>query len=64
MPDDLTRRAPEDRQTISLRQQWEVDYWTSTLGVSEEALRRAIRAVGHSVTNVRHWLRNSGYQPR
>lgn len=36
MSDDLTRRKPEDQNKINIKQQWELDYWTQDLKVSEE----------------------------
>lgn len=35
MPDDLGKQGPEDPKRINVRQQWEVDYWTRVLQVSE-----------------------------
>jgi hypothetical protein len=41
--DDLQNRGTQDRTRINLHEQWEVQYWTKTLGVSEEELRRAVQ---------------------
>lgn len=59
MSDDLTRRKPEDPTKINLGQQWEVDYWTKELGVSEAKLKQAVKAVGVKVTDVKKWLANN-----
>lgn len=57
MPDNLQRRRPEDPNTISLGEAWEVKYWCEALGVTEARLREAVRAVGHSVAKVRAYLK-------
>ena len=56
MPDNLDRIRPEDPTKINVNQSWEVQYWTSALGVSEAKLREAVRAVGTSVSAVRRYL--------
>ncbi|MEP0913298.1 DUF3606 domain-containing protein [Leptolyngbya sp. GB1-A1] len=61
MPDDLTRRRPEDPTKINIHQSYEVGYWTARLGVSEAVLQRAVNAVGPTVVNVQKWLREQGY---
>ncbi len=57
MPDDLTRRAPEDRTKININQDWEVAWWCKELGVTEDRLRAAVAAVGPSVAKVSEYLR-------
>ena len=59
MPDNLKRRQPEDPKKINIKQQWEIDYWTKELGVSESKLKRAVEAVGVMVVNVKKWLREN-----
>lgn len=56
MSDDLENRGPADRSRISLSEDWEVRYWTKELGVSEDALRRAVQSAGNSVSAVREAL--------
>lgn len=56
MSDDLTNAGPADRSRISLEEDWEVEWWTKSLGVSEEELRNAVAAVGQSATAVREHL--------
>ena len=53
MPDNLKDRAPEDSKRISLREEWEVQYWTKTLGVSKEELERLVKAHGPMADEVR-----------
>jgi hypothetical protein len=56
MSDDLSDRGPADRSRISLGEDWEVQWWTKALGVSEENLREAVAAVGNSANAVREHL--------
>jgi hypothetical protein len=61
MSDNLRRRQPEDPQKINMGQQWEVEYWTKTLGVSEQVLDMAVENAGTLVPDIRAWLRRKGY---
>lgn len=45
-----------DRKEISLKEEYEVRYWTEALGVSKDELREAIAAVGRSAERVRSYL--------
>lgn len=56
MSDDLTKKVPQDASKISLSEQWEINYWCKTLGISEAKLRDAVKAVGHSAAAVRAHL--------
>lgn len=56
MSDDLTKRRPQDASKISLTETWEVHYWTGHFGVTEQQLRGAVAAVGHSAAAVRKYL--------
>jgi hypothetical protein len=57
MPDNLKIRQPEDPQKINVNEQWEVNYWTTALGVSEFQLRNAVKAVGPFVKDVKSYLK-------
>lgn len=46
MADNLNIRQPQDKNFISLSEDWEVKYWTKALGVTEQQLRAAVKAVG------------------
>jgi hypothetical protein len=59
MADDLKNRGAPDRDRISLDEEYEVQYWTKTLGVSREELERTVRSVGHSVDAVRSALKKA-----
>ena len=56
MPDDLTRRKPEDPTKINVNQSWEIEYWTKRLGVTEQQLRTAVKNVGPLVKDVKRYL--------
>lgn len=56
MGDDLSNRGPTDRSRIALEEDWEVQWWTKSLGVSEDELRQAVAAVGNSAEAVREHL--------
>jgi uncharacterized protein DUF3606 len=57
MSDDKSVRGSHDRSRISMSEDYEVRYWTETLGVSEEQLGAAVAAVGNSADKVREHLR-------
>ncbi len=55
--DDLTRKRPEDPTKININQQWEIDYWTKELSISEEKLKSLVKKVGSEVSKVKAELR-------
>lgn len=57
MPDNLSRRRPEDPKKVNINQAWEIQYWTRELGVSESQLIRAVNSVGPMVEDVKSLLR-------
>ncbi|EJL05477.1 MULTISPECIES: DUF3606 domain-containing protein [Pseudomonas] len=57
MADDLSNRGPQDRSRISTSEEWEVRYWTKELGVTEDELKAAVKAVGSAVIDVRRQLK-------
>jgi hypothetical protein len=57
MPDDKTKQA-QDRKRISLREDYEVRYWTERLGVSREELARAVEDVGPNADDVAKHIRS------
>ncbi|WCM90093.1 DUF3606 domain-containing protein [Acidovorax sp. NCPPB 3576] len=57
MSDDSTKIA-EDRNLISLAEAYEVRDWTQSLNCTEDELRAAVKAVGHSAQAVRSYLAN------
>jgi len=55
--DNLKDRAPEDAKRISLKEDWEVKYWTKSLGVSEPELKRLVKEHGPMVEDVRKFAK-------
>ncbi|CAG5086811.1 DUF3606 domain-containing protein [Parvicella tangerina] len=53
MADDLDQKQPEDPTKINVGQQWEIDYWTEKLGVTEKQLKDAVAKVGVMVKDVK-----------
>jgi len=53
MADDKTKRSGPDRSKINMSEDYEVKYWAKELGVTREALQKAIDKVGNSAATVR-----------
>lgn len=56
MSDDKNRSGSPDRDRINVNEDYEVQYWTKALGVSEERLREAVKTVGPTAAAVRAHL--------
>jgi len=56
MTDTLNIRQPQDKFRINVNEPWEVRYWTQQLGVSEEQLKQAVKAVGPMTLKVKLFL--------
>ena len=54
--DDLTKKRPQHSSKISTSEDWEVDYWTKTLGCTKQELINAVKAVGNLVVDVKKHL--------
>lgn len=59
MSDDKTMRGPQDRSRINLNEDYEVRYWTQSLGVDETRLRELVKQHGNSAEKIREALRNA-----
>jgi len=53
MADDLTKRRPQDASKISLSERWEIEYWTTALGITEARLRQLVSLYGNSAATIR-----------
>ena len=53
MADDLTKRGGQDRERINVNQDHELRNWAHRLGVSVEALKKAVAAVGDRAEKVK-----------
>lgn len=57
MADDKSKTGGQDRKRINLNEDYEVRDWTKSLGVTEQQLRDAVKAVGDSAEKVREHLK-------
>lgn len=57
MADDKTKCVPQDASRISLREDYEVRYWTERFKVSRLELAKAVKSVGRSVKAVEEYLK-------
>lgn len=46
-----------DRDRININENYEVEYWTKTLGISAEELKKAVQSAGTSSDAVRQHLK-------
>jgi hypothetical protein len=56
MSDDRNRTGGQDRERISLTEDYEVRDWAAKFGVTEKALRDAVARVGDRAEDVRKEL--------
>ncbi|WP_213603033.1 DUF3606 domain-containing protein [Pseudoxanthomonas japonensis] len=56
MSDDKSKTGSPDRDRINLSEDYEIQYWTKELGVSEMELRDIVQAVGNTSRAVREHL--------
>jgi hypothetical protein len=56
MADDQTKVSGQDRKRINSSEISEVHDWATSLGVTPNALRKAMAAVGEEVDQVRAYL--------
>ena len=57
MVDNLENAGPQDRARINAHVDWKLECRARARDVSEEALARAVKAVGPAVSAVREYLR-------
>lgn len=53
MSDDKTNRGPEDASRVNVNEDYEMRYWTQTLGVTDEGLKQLVKDQGVSVDAIR-----------
>ncbi len=51
-----TNNLTPETNTISLNEQWQIDYWTEFLGCTEAQLRSVIKLVGNSLNDVKKYF--------
>jgi Protein of unknown function (DUF3606) len=59
MPDDLTKKRPQDSSKINIHEPYEVNYWTAELNVSKAKLIEAVGSAGVMVADVKKHLKLS-----
>jgi hypothetical protein len=57
MSDDRKNTGAPDRDRINLNEDYEVQYWVQTLGITRDELKAAVEAVGPTANAVREHLR-------
>lgn len=50
------RREPEDKNTVVIREQWQITYWMLSLHTTQDKLVKALKAVGANVEEVKRYL--------
>ena len=58
MADDKSKLRPQDSSRVSLKEDYEKQYWKKKFKVSGQALAGAVRAVGSSAKKVEEYLKN------
>ena len=56
MSDDKSKTAPQDASRVNVNEEYEVQYWTKKFGCSAEQLKKAVREVGVSASDVEKYL--------
>ena len=56
MPDDLTKKRPQDARRINLDQDHEVRYWRNKFNCTKKELQDAVERVGNSAAKVQRYL--------
>ena len=57
MSDDKSKSGDQDRELISLTEEYEVQDWAKKFGVTQAALRKAVRKVGNEADDVERELK-------
>lgn len=57
MPDNLTKRRPQDSSRVNVHEEYEVNWWCDEFGCTKTQLIAAVNAVGVSVSKVREYLK-------
>ena len=52
MADDKKKTSPQDAQRINVHEDYEVQYWSTKFGCTEEQLKAAVKKVGIMVEDV------------
>ncbi|MDB5122709.1 MAG: hypothetical protein JWP94_838 [Mucilaginibacter sp.] len=55
--DNKNNVGTPDRDRININENYEVEYWTKTLGISADELKKAVKSAGTSADAVRQHLK-------
>lgn len=58
MPDDLTKKIPQDASRINIHQEHEMNYWADKFDCKKEKLREVVKKVGDSAAEVEKYLQS------
>ncbi len=58
MSDDKSKTGGQDRQRVSLNEDYEVAEWSKKFGVSVKQLRDAVKEVGDRADDVERYLKS------
>ena len=58
MADDKKKTSPQDAQRINVHEDYEVQYWSTKFGCTEEQLKAAVKKVGIMVKDVEAELKH------
>jgi hypothetical protein len=61
MSDDTAKRSPQDASKISLREDYEVRYWTEKFAISREQLEAAVAQAGNGAAAVAAYLQGGAH---
>ena len=59
MTDNLSRTVQQDDSSITINQDYELEYWAKRMNVSIEKIKAAVAAVGFKVADIQDWLKNN-----
>ncbi len=58
MADNKSKSGGQDRKLISLNEDYEVRDWSNKFGVTPDALKKAVAAVGNEAVKVEAYLKS------
>ena len=57
MPDDKSKKRPQDASRINIHEPYEVEYWRGKFGCTSNQLASAVHTVGTSAAAVEKYLK-------
>ena len=59
MTDNLSKTVQLDDSSITINQEYELEYWAKRMNVSKEKIKMAVAAVGFKVVDIQDWLKDN-----